>query len=199
MSKKYLLGIDIGTYESKGVLINFNGEIVSSHAVPHDLLTPKRGWAEHDANEVWWGDFCTISNSLLDKSNINSDEIAAIGSSAIAPDVLPVDKNGEPLRNGILYGIDTRADKEIEEMENQLGEAEVLKKSGNKLSSQSVGPKILWLKKNEPEVYKKTYKFLTATSFIINKLTNNYVIDHYTAAAGFIPFYDINQKKWDIE
>src|SRR5699024_4395851 len=45
----------------------------------------------------------------------------------------------------------------------------------------------------------KTYKFLTATSFIINKLTNNYVIDHYTAAAGFIPFYDINQKKWDIE
>lgn len=199
MIRGYLLGIDIGTYESKGVLVNLNGVIVSSHIVSHNLLVPQKGWAEHDAEEVWWGDFCTITRKILDKSHVNPEQIISIGCSAIAPDVLPVDKSGEPLRNGILYGIDTRATVEIEELEQKLGKNEIFDKSGNELSSQSVGPKILWLKKNEPEIYEKTYKFVTATSFIVGRLTGNYVIDHYTAAAGFVPFYNIEQKKWNNE
>lgn len=199
MIKNYLLGVDIGTYESKGVLVNLNGEIVSSYSVSHNLLVPQKGWAEHDAEKVWWKEFCTITKKILDKSNVDPEKINSIGCSAIAPDVLPIDKNGNPLRNGILYGIDTRAKVEIKELEQQLGKEKIFDKTGNELSSQSVGPKILWLKKHEPKIYQEAYKFVTATSFIVGRLADNYVIDHYTAAAGFVPFYNIEQEKWDDE
>jgi len=197
--KKYFLGVDIGTYESKGVLVDLNGKIVSTHIIPHDLLVPQKGWAEHDAEKVWWEDFCAITKNLINKSNVNPEHITSIGCSAIAPTVLPINKEGDPLRNGILYGIDTRAEMEIKELEQQLGKDIIYNKCGNELSSQSVGPKVLWLKKNERSIYDKAFKFVTATTFIVGRLTNHYVVDHYTAAAGFTPFYNIKQKDWDTE
>ncbi len=57
---KLLLGIDIGTSSSKGVLARPSGEIVASAAVPHDLSLPRPGWAEHDAEAVWWVDFLAL-------------------------------------------------------------------------------------------------------------------------------------------
>lgn len=197
--KKYLLGVDIGTYESKGVLVDLQGNIVRTHVIPHDLIVPQRGWAEHDANKVWWEDFCAITNHLVDKAKVKPEQIVSIGCSAIAPTVLPIDKEGTPLRNGILYGIDTRAEAEIKELEEQLGKDNIYETCGNELSSQSVGPKVLWLKKNERPIYDKANKFVTATTFIVGRLTNHYVVDHYTAAAGFTPFYNIEQKCWDVK
>ena len=104
-----LLGIDIGTYESKGMLVSTDGRPVASHAVPHELLLPRQGWAEHDAESVWWGDLCTLTRTLLSQSGAAPKDILAIGCSTIAPDMLPVDGAGAPLRNAVLYGIDTRA------------------------------------------------------------------------------------------
>ena len=68
----------------------------------------------------------------------------------------------------------------------------------NSLTSQSVGPKILWLKRNKPEIFKQTAKILTSTSFIVHKLTENFVIDHYTAA-NFSPLYNIHTQNWSDE
>ena len=100
MNKPYLLGIDIGTYESKGVLTTAGGEIVSSQVKPHQMLIPQQGWAEHDVEEVWWGDLVDITRRLLDVTGIDPSDIAGIGCSSIAPDVLPVDAECRPLRPG---------------------------------------------------------------------------------------------------
>ena len=70
--------------------------------------------------------------------------------------MLPVDADGEPLMNAVLYGVDTRAAKEIEELTAAIGEDTLLDRCGNALTSQSVGPKILWLKRNRPEIFAKT-------------------------------------------
>jgi len=66
---------------------------------------------------------------------------------------LPVDASGMPLRPGILYGIDTRSVKEIEELESLIGRDQVFHNSGSHLSTQAAGPKILWIKNNEPEIF----------------------------------------------
>ena len=58
---RYYLGIDIGTYESKGVLVDAGGNIVASAARGHKMLVPQPGWAEHRPREDWWGDFCFLS------------------------------------------------------------------------------------------------------------------------------------------
>ena len=192
---KYYLGIDIGTFESKGVLVDADGVVVASASKPHKMLVPQAGWAEHRAREDWWGDFTHISRKLLKDSQVPAAAIRAIGTSAIGPCMLPVDSNGEPLMNGVLYGVDNRAAAEISELTSSIGEAVVLDQCGNALSSQSVGPKILWLKRNHPELFARTSKILTATSYLVHQLTGRFVVDHYTASSS-APFYMVNERCW---
>lgn len=196
MKQQYLLGVDIGTYESKGVIVTADGHIISSHARPHNLSIPRQGWAEHDSETVWWDDFCAIVKELLQESGVSAYDIIAVGCSAIGPDMLPVDNKGRGLRPAVLYGIDTRATAEIESLERAFGRADIFARCGNYLSAQSAGPKMLWLKNHEPEVYNRAHKLVTGTSFLVARLTGNYWVDHYTAAAGFTPLYDTRTAGW---
>ena len=106
------------------------------------------------------------------------------------------DKEGNPLRQGILYGIDRRALTQIEKLKSLLSDDYCLITSGNGLSTQSIAPKILWIKENEPEVFEKTYKFLNASAFITHKLTGQFVMDHGSASLGGVP-YRLAENAWD--
>ena len=195
MGQDLLLGVDIGTYESKGVLTTTKGEVIAQAAIAHKLLFPRAGWAEHDPELTWWGDFCNITKELLATQGVSASDIKGVGVSAIGPDVLPIDEDFNPLRMGILYGVDTRAVKEIDELNAQFGEDTIFNATANCLSSQSTGPKILWIKKNEPEVYKKARWFVDATTFIVARLTNRVVLDHFSAGC-MVPLYDPFTNKW---
>ncbi|HHY45815.1 MAG TPA: FGGY-family carbohydrate kinase [Firmicutes bacterium] len=196
--RRYFLGIDIGTYESKGVLVKDDGQILASAARPHGLELPRPGWAEHDADGVWWSDFKSITRELLDRTGIQPEMVQAVGCSAIGADMLPVDNQGKPLRKAILYGIDTRAVKEISELNQALGPENILRLSGNTLSAQAIGPKILWYRRHEPELFDKTARIMTATSYLVYRLTGRVVIDFYTAPS-YAPLFDINALRWDKE
>lgn len=196
MDRSYFMGIDIGTSESKGVITDLGGSVIARHVCPHSMETPKPGYAEHDAEKTWWGDFCEISGNLLEKSHINASDIKAVCCSTIAPCCLPVDKACNPLRKAILYGVDVRASEEIAYLENLLGKDNIQKKFGMPITSQSAAAKILWIKNNEPYIYKSTEKFITGTTYLVAKLTSNYVIDRYTAAT-WVPVYDTQSNDWE--
>lgn len=187
--KEYYLGIDIGTYESRGMLIDENMIPVADCSVTHGMDHPQEGWLEHDADKVWWGDFCKLCRLLLEKSNIRSDEIRCVGTSALGTDCLPVDKDCNPLRPAILYGIDSRAEEEIKWLTQYYGD-DVKKMFGHPICTGDTATKILWLKNHEPEVYEKTYKFLTGSSYLTAKLTGKYVIDQFLAKGSFRPLYN---------
>ncbi|OYX24656.1 MAG: carbohydrate kinase [Rhodobacterales bacterium 32-66-7] len=191
----HTLGIDIGTFETKGVLVATDGRIIASAARPHKMLVPRPGWAEHRAEEDWWGDFVQVTRALLAQSGVDPAAIKAVAASAIGPCMLPVDAAGTPLMNGVLYGVDTRATAQIDALNAAIGADVILARSGNALTSQSVGPKILWLKETHPELFARTAKVLTSTSYLTWKLTGAYVIDHYTAA-NFSPLYDVERQDW---
>jgi len=123
---KYFMGIDIGTFESKGLLMNENGEIVIVQSTPHIMQTPHPGYAEHDAEETWWHDFCKLSNGLIAESGIDPNDIKGVGCSAIGPCCLPVDKDCRPLLKAILYELDVPAKKQIEDLYREVGEDYVL-------------------------------------------------------------------------
>lgn len=196
MAAEYLLGVDIGTYESKGVLTTIDGRVVGVQICPHDLLISRPGWVEHDAEGVWWGDFVVLVGRLLAATGIQPNQIRAIGCSAIGPDLLPVDQFAKPLRQGaILYGIDTRATREIAEIEQRIGKDTIFAQTANALSAQSIGPKLLWLKRHEPETFARAHRFVTATSFLVARLTGRFVIDHLTAAT-WTPLYDFHNQTW---
>jgi len=186
---KYYVGIDIGTYETKGVLIDDKSRIISTAVCKHNIETPFPGWYEHDAEQVWWRDFCAVSQTLLSKANIGAGEIAGVGASTLGSDCLPVDAQCRPLRKAILYGIDSRAQQEIAEMTEYYGKDRVKALFGRPICTGDVAAKILWLKHHEPEVYYKTYKFLTGASYITAKLTGEYVVDQFLSRASFRPLY----------
>jgi len=191
----YTLGIDIGTYETKGVLVDDSGHVHAQAARAHKMLVPEPGWAEHRPEEDWWGDFVYVCQTLLKESGVDPVAIKAVACSAIGPCMLPVDQNGSPLMNGVLYGVDGRAEAQVRELTERIGESVIVERCGNALTSQSVGPKILWLKRLRPQIYANTAHILTSTSFLVQRLTGEVVIDHYTAA-NFAPLYDVARQDW---
>ena len=194
----YTLGVDIGTFESKGVIASHAGDIVASAARRHELIVPRPGWAEHRPDEDWWDGFVHLTRTLLADSGIDPRDITTVAASAIGPCMLPVDREGRPLMNAVLYGVDTRASKEIEILDDEIGKDRIFEVCGNALTSQSVGPKILWLRRQRPEIFAKTARVLTSTSYIVFRLTGHHVIDHYTAA-NFSPLYDLSRNRWTTE
>ena len=146
----YFMGIDIGTYESKGTLVDENAKIVAYHACPHEMEVPQPGYAEHDAENTWWGDFCTISRALIAGSGVDPADIRGVGCSTIAPCCLPVDEELRPLRKAILYGIDCRAAAEIAYLKNSCGASRTTsRRSTPELPSLSPAVPIWW--PNSPE------------------------------------------------
>ena len=199
MTDGYLLGVDIGTYESKGVITDVAGQVIGSAVSPHTLIIPRQGWAEHDAEAVWWGDFVFITQQLLAETGVPARQIRGVGVSAIAPALLPVDRAGKPLRRGgILYGVDTRAVDEIAYLNETIGPDRIFQRCGNALSAQAYGPKILWLKRHEPDVYRAAHQFVTATTFIVSRLTGQYCIDQVTASTA-LPLYDIHRQAYTTD
>lgn len=190
-----LLGIDIGTYSSKGVLVSSEGKVLRTAIIEHIMDIPHPGWAEQDADKIWWGDTVKICHQLLDKHPFSGDDVAGVAISAIGPCMLPLDKDGLPLRPGILYGVDARASREIDWLNDRLGEENIFNFSKMTLSSQAIGPKILWMKNNEPDLWKKVDHITTASSYLIYRLTGEKVIDYHTAS-HFIPLIDLDTLSW---
>jgi xylulokinase len=190
-----LLGIDVGTYSSKGVLVDPDGTVLKTHIVNHKMEIPHPGWAEQDADGVWWGDTVQICRALLDSYPYSGADIGGVALSAIGPCVLPLNKAGKPLRPGILYGVDTRASAEISYLNQKLGEETIYDFAGMTLSSQAGGPKILWIKNNEPEIWAQTAHITTASGYLVYKLTGEKVMDRHTAS-HYMPLIDIKKIEW---
>src|SRR5664280_1649902 len=138
------LGIDIGTSSSKGVLVDPAGSIIHRAQVAHAISLPRPGWAEHDAEAVWWADFVALARKLTARA---AGPVAAVGARGVGPSFLPVDEGGRPLPPAILYGLDTRSTREIAELTERFGADTILARGGSALSSQAVGPKMAWVRR----------------------------------------------------
>jgi xylulokinase len=188
-----LLGIDVGTASSKGVLVDLDGRVVASAEREHRLAHPRAGWAEHDAETVWWADFRFLCERLLSEGA--GAAVVSVGVSGIGPCVLATDAEGAPVRAAILYGIDTRATEQIAELEQRLGADAILARGGSALSTQAVGPKLLWLQQREPDAWARTRRWMMASSFLVHRLSGEYVLDHHSASQSD-PLYDLRAQAW---
>ena len=150
-----LVGVDMGTGSSKAVVTNADGEILTTatRPRPNSMSMPRPGWAEVDAESVWWGDVVSLCQELV--AQLGGHTIAAVCVSGVGPSFLLCDADDRPVRPAILYGIDMRATAEIEELTERYGAPEILARGGTPLTTQAVGPKALWVRRNEPDVWSK--------------------------------------------
>ena len=187
------LGVDIGTASSKGVLVDASGQLLASAARPHETQTPQPGWFEHDAEGLWWVEFRALVRDLL--AARPGQRVEAVSTRGIGPCALVADGTGRPLRPAILYGIDRRAEHEIDELTDELGAGVLLARTGNRLTTQAVGPKLRWLARHEPGTWSQARRWYGASSYLAGRLTGEYVMDHYTASASD-PLYDLTAMGW---
>jgi xylulokinase len=195
MMGEAVIGIDLGTGSSKGVLADPEGTVLATavRSRPGSMSMPKPNWAEVDPVGVWWQDVVSIARELADRAGRR--RIAGVCVSGVGPCLVLCDSRDVPVRPAILYGIDMRATAEIDELTARYGEEAIIARGGSALSSQAVGPKLLWARRNEPDAWARAARWFNSSSYIVRRLTGEYVLDHHTASQCD-PLYDIHRNAW---
>ncbi|GHF22971.1 FGGY-family carbohydrate kinase [Pseudolysinimonas yzui] len=184
-----VLGVDVGTSSTKGVLVGLDGVVIASAIREHEVWRPNPGWAEMPA-ELWWQELTSIARELTGEHRVR-----AVGVSGMGPCVVLTDAEGIPLRPAILYGVDTRAIEQIARMTAELGDDQIVARGGSTLSTQAAGPKIAWVAENEPDVFARARRLFMPASFLAFRLTGEYVLDHQSASQCN-PLYDSAALAW---
>jgi len=187
------LGTDIGTYGTKSCLVDASGKILATSFIETDILTPRLGWAEQWP-DVWWRAYRESVVQIIKKSSVNPSDIAGISISGFSPSIISVDKYFKPIRPALIW-MDRRAVEEASWVKKTIGEDEIFKKTGNVIDPYFGFPKVLWLKRKEPNNWRKVHKIFSTQGYIIYKLSNTICIDHSTAG-NFGGIYDIHKREW---
>ncbi|MDR2346932.1 MAG: xylulokinase [Planctomycetaceae bacterium] len=188
----FILAHDLGTSGNKATLFSDQGELIASCTVPYSTHYFNRVWAEQDPND-WWKAVCDSTQQLLSKSKIDSAQIAVVALSGQMMGATCIDSNGNPLRPSIIY-CDQRSEKEASGILSKISMEDAYKIIGHRVAAVYPLAKLIWIKNNEPEIFKKTFKTICAKDYINFRLTNVIATD-YTDASGTNAF-DLNTKNW---
>ena len=194
MDGPFLVGTDIGTFGTKCCIVDRYGAILASEYEETNILIPKPGWAEQWPN-VWWNAYCSTIKSALKASKVDPKKIAGICVSALYSGTgTPLDEYYEPVRPCIIW-MDRRATRETTEVKQTIGEDEIFKLTGNVVDPYYGFTKLLWIRRNESQNWKKTRHLVTTNGWCNYKLTGKLSIDHSSACLiGGI--YDMRRHDW---
>ncbi|WP_327658036.1 FGGY-family carbohydrate kinase [Streptomyces sp. NBC_00483] len=186
-----VIGVDIGTSSSKGILVALDGTVLRTAVREHTVDRPAPGHVEMPG-EVWWDEFVFLAREL---TSAEDTDVVAVGVSGMGPCVLLTDADDMPLRPAILYGVDTRSVAQIERLERELGADEIVQRCGSRLTSQAAGAKVAWVADEEPEVFARARRLYMPSSWLARQLTGAYVLDHHSASQC-TPLYDTLARDW---
>ena len=192
---RILLGIDVGTTGAKAAAFDAEGRLLAAGGGEYPARYPRPGWAEQDP-EDWWKGVRTALNALFAQIPGGALRVCALAVSSQAPTMLPLDEAGRPLRPALIW-MDRRSDAEASLLAERFGPDLFVRKTGNRPDPFYVAPKILWLKKNEPELFRKTRLFSQANGYINFRLTDAHSMDNVHAA--LLELRDWSTGEWDEE
>lgn len=167
---KYVIGIDLGTSAVKILLVNQNGDVVQEVSKDYPLIQEKSGYSEQNPQD-WVDQTIAGLSDLLHNFNYDPNDIEGISFSGQMHGLVLLDENNEVLRNAILWN-DTRTTAECEEIDNRVGRERLLSITKNIPLEGFTLPKILWVKKHEPDIFKKAKSFVLPKDYVRYKLTD---------------------------
>jgi xylulokinase len=180
-----VLGLDIGTTSTIGILAETDGVVLALADAPVDLHTPHPGWAEQDP-EQWWANVGAVCRTLIAKARIDPRQIAAVGVSGMVPALVLLDANGQPLRRSIQQS-DARTAAEVAVLREAVDETEFLRRTGNGVNQQLLAPKLRWLARHEPENFARIHTVLGSYDYITHRLTGRFSIErNFALEAGLV-------------
>lgn len=195
MDQLYIVSFDCGTSAVKATLVNFYGEICSVSTENYPLLNPKVGWAEQKPND-YWDAVSVTAKRVIQKLEIQKEQVKGIVFGTQWKGIIPLDKNDNVLYNNIIW-LDGRAKEQSDRLNREL--------DTNIMHQQEYWPRLMWVKENLPDVYRKTDKFLEVNSYLKFKatgvkavdLTNNFI---YAEKENLQTFYNevLRAAKLDV-
>ena len=177
-----LLGLDIGTTSTIGIVIDTGGGVVATASRPSTLVSKHANWAEEDPAQ-WWANVCTIVPALLSEAGIGARDIAAVGVTGMVPTVILLDGSGAPLRYSIQQN-DARAIEEIEAMKRAIDPDDYFARTGGSINQQLVAPKLRWLAHHEPDCFAQARTVLGSYDTITARLTGSLSVEAELGARG---------------
>ncbi|HLN04523.1 MAG TPA: FGGY-family carbohydrate kinase [Bryobacteraceae bacterium] len=180
----YVLGLDIGTTSTIGIAIRPEGEVAGLAKRPVDLYSERIGWAEENPQQ-WWSNVKEIIAELL-ASGIGPSEIQAIGVTGMLPAVILLDEVGCLLRPSIQQS-DARCGSEVEDLEREVDAATFVARAGNGLNQQLVAPRLRWIEKHEPDVFRRIATVFGSYDYINWRLTGERAVEkNWALEGGFV-------------
>jgi xylulokinase len=182
-----LVGIDIGTTSLKAVLFNAQGVALAEASQEYPTHFPHPNWAEQNAQD-WWRATCYTLRQLFLDCSIGGDgqhagerrriatRVAAIGISCQAPSVVAVDRAGNALAPALIW-MDRRTENECRWLHEHVGQEVIAHVNGGRIDPYYMAPKVLWLQRHLPDVYRATHQLLQANGYIIHQLCGAFTMD----------------------
>lgn len=184
-----VIGIDIGTTSTVGILIDLPDRVVAVVSRPVELVSLHPGWAEEDPAQ-WWRNTCEITRALLAAEPALAGSLAAIGVAGMVPAVVLLDGDGTLLRRSIQQS-DGRCTEQVAGLAQEVDGATFLRRTGNGINQQIVAAKLRWLARHEPDVFARIGTVFGSYDFINWKLTGARRIEHnWALEAGFVDLAD---------
>ena len=189
----YYIGIDLGTSACKLLLVGGSGEILNTVTKEYPLLFPQPGWSEQHP-EDWWDAVVTGVPELL--SGFDASQVAGIGAGGQMHGLVALDENDSVIRPAILWN-DGRTYREVEYLNQTIGKEKLSKLTANIAFAGFTAPKILWMRENEPENFKRIAKIMLPKDYVNYRLTGVHCCD-YSDASGML-LLDVQHKCWSQE
>jgi len=181
-----LVGLDVGTTGVKALTVSAEGDVLTQVEEAYPLSTPQPGWAEQDP-EDWW----RAAESALE--GLGVADLAGVGLTGQMHGLVVLDERERVLRPAILWN-DQRTGAECAEIEERLGLGRLVELTGNRAMPGFTAPKLLWLRRHEPEVYERIAHVLLPKDYVRLRLTGEHAIDA-TDASGTLLF-DVAARHW---
>jgi xylulokinase len=184
-----ILGLDIGTTSTIGIVIGLPDRVLGLESRPVTLRAPEPGWAEEDPEE-WWRNVCAIVRGLLGKSGVPPARIRGVGVTGMLPAVVLLDAAGQVIRPSIQQS-DGRCGAEVADLKAETDEGRFLARAGNGINQQLVAAKLRWIEKHEPDAFKRIATVFGSYDYINWRLTGQRAIEqNWALEAGFVDIAD---------
>src|SRR3990172_2418921 len=190
--RRLFLGIDVSTTGAKALLIDEKGAVVATVTTPLTLQTPKPLWSEQDPGE-WWAGTVTSTRRALAEAGAKADEVAAVGLTGQMHGLVLFDADRKVLRPAILWN-DQRTGAECEEIHRRVGTAELIREVGNVALTGFTAPKILWVGRRAPEVYRRARLVLLPKDYVRLRLTGEAAMDKADGSGTIL--FDLKKRTW---
>jgi xylulokinase len=184
-----LVGLDIGTTGVKALALSPTGEVLARAEEGYPFEVPRPGWAEQDP-ELWW------RGAEAALAALGLEEIAGVGLSGQMHGLVLLDDRERVLRPAILWN-DQRTGAECAEIEQRLGLERLIALTGNRALPGFTAPKLLWVRRHEPEVYERVARILLPKDYVRLRLTGERAIDAADASGTLL--LDVPHRRWSDE